>query len=134
MQKQNFKIQNWDFFFFNLVALQLGSTVSDVAKLLCAISRERPIVTLDESSRAHSNYQKQRNHFPCIIRSKIGIGFCLPGSLAGQISHWSVLFSLIIDHSAVFISPCQKGLAYYLRLQAIRTLSKPVFINHCFNS
>lgn len=50
------------------------------------------------------------------------------------IFHLSAMFTLITDHSPVFISPCQKGLAGYLWLQAIRTLSKPVFINYCFNS
>lgn len=47
---------------------------------------------------------------------------------------WVAMFTLITDQSLVFLSHCQKGLAGYLWLQAIRTLSKPVFINLCFNS
>lgn len=50
------------------------------------------------------------------------------------IFHLSAMFTLIRNHSPVFISRCQKELSGYLWLQAIRTLSKPVFINYCFNS
>lgn len=56
------------------MAFQWDFKVSGVAKL-SAIHRELLVATLDGSPLAHCKYQKQRNYSPCIIKSKIGIGF-----------------------------------------------------------